>query len=151
MTKRIRHKLILYFLLIGTVPLSIALWMEYNVVVNSVEEDAYNHLKSVREIKKTAIEDYFFQLKEEVNFLGKSRMITDAMSNFNMHFHNINENVINKEFTKGVRHYYNDIYLTQLEEGKKEEKEKLFFDIYPTNHKTLFFQYNYISNWGVIK
>ncbi len=151
MTKRIRHKLILYFLLIGTVPLSIALWMEYKVVVNSVEEDAYNHLKSVREIKKTAIEDYFFQLKEEVNFLGKSRMITDAMANFNMHFHNINENVINKEFTKGVRHYYNDIYLTQLSEFKKEEKEKLFYDIYPTNHKTLFFQYNYISNWGVIK
>lgn len=67
---KIGLKLVLVFSLIGIIAISIVGYIGYHTAKISLEEEAYNKLKSVREIKKVQIERFFQEVIDDIRFLG---------------------------------------------------------------------------------
>ncbi len=73
-----RLKVISLFLLAGIIPFFVMAHMAYTSASRSLMDQAFNHLVSVREIKKQQIEDYFSVIRKQIRTFSDDRMIVDA-------------------------------------------------------------------------
>ncbi|MFQ5602970.1 MAG: methyl-accepting chemotaxis protein [bacterium] len=66
---KLKTKLIGMFILIGCIPLLLMGWWSAHIATKSLMEKTYEHLESVREIKKTQIEKFFKECQDDVDAL----------------------------------------------------------------------------------
>ncbi len=66
---KMKPKLIALFLLVGIIPLAIAVWISCNNASETIQEQVFGQLESIRDIKKNQIETYFEQCRGELNVL----------------------------------------------------------------------------------
>ncbi|MGL5759012.1 ATP-binding protein [Plesiomonas sp.] len=64
--KKLQPKLMLAFLLIGTIPFSLTAWFLLKVHATDLTEQTNNYLVAARDIKKNQLNDYFHSLEEQV-------------------------------------------------------------------------------------
>ncbi len=69
---RMKPKLISLFLLVGIVPLLIAVWISFNNTSETIQTQAFNQLEGVREIKKAQIERFFEERKGDLGVLAEN-------------------------------------------------------------------------------
>ncbi len=69
---KLRHKLLLAFLAIALVPTLIIGGIASFISSSAIEEQAFNQLVSVREIKKSEIESYFSEKHNDIDVLTKT-------------------------------------------------------------------------------
>ena len=82
----IRKKLIAIFLGLGLIPLLGYAWFSIHKTDEVLLQNNKNRLISLRESKKTEIENYFKQIGSQVITYSSNRMIVDAMKSFDEAF-----------------------------------------------------------------
>ncbi len=66
---RMKPKLIGLFLIVGLIPLMIAVWISYSNSSATIQTQAFNQLIAVRDIKQAQIEKYFNEREGDMNVL----------------------------------------------------------------------------------
>lgn len=69
---KIKHKLLIAFLSLSLLPLLIVSWLLLSNASNELEQQAFNQLTSIKNIKKFQIEQYFKQSKADLNSIASS-------------------------------------------------------------------------------
>jgi len=146
---KIRDKLTILFLLTGILPILILGVIGYVSYTNTIEEQAFDRLTSVREAKKQAIETYFLRIRKDIRFFAESNMIIQAINGFTEAFHQVNANHDLEQLGKNyvqleLRKYYKDQLLDRL--VAPESTKKKAQNYFPTDPKTSLLQYIYFLN-----
>jgi methyl-accepting chemotaxis protein len=82
-------KIIMLFLIAGIIPFAINGILSYRAASTSLKEQAFNHLVSLREMKKMEIEDYFSSIRKQIDILSKDRMIVGLMKALKVSYKNV--------------------------------------------------------------
>ncbi|WP_181161512.1 methyl-accepting chemotaxis protein [Maribrevibacterium harenarium] len=92
------HKLLLS-MLIGAIPVLITVVMAIQVASNSLREQSFNQLESIRDNKQTAIEDYLAGLTNQVELMAAEPSLQRALSNFRYAYEQVAEGDYEVEYT----------------------------------------------------
>ncbi len=82
-------KILMLFIVAGLLPLIISGFLSYNVANKSLHEQTFQHLTSVRDIKKRQIEGYFEKISSQVSALSSVPTISEAVKDFKSAFQEI--------------------------------------------------------------
>ncbi len=69
---RMKPKLISLFLMVGIIPLAIAVWISFRNSSAAIQAQAFNQLKGVRDIKKAQIEKFFGERQGDMQVLTET-------------------------------------------------------------------------------
>lgn len=145
----LRKKLIVLFLLVGIIPMAIALFVGYKNSSKSISNQTFAQLVSIRESKKSEIENYFKTIENQVVTFSENAMVVDAMREFKRSFHNI-ENELNvtktdlQRYKQSVTGYYTGQFGRVFSEKSVESVNAS--SLVPNEAASIILQYNYISN-----
>ncbi|WP_045858408.1 methyl-accepting chemotaxis protein [Teredinibacter purpureus] len=111
MNLTLAQKLISVLLLVGLVPMILVSFIASTVATQQLEQQAFDQLKSVREIKSSAIERYFEQVHSQIVIMAKTPMVSNAAGAFSRSFNRIinSENYGEEElsvFKQNISQYY---------------------------------------------
>jgi len=146
---KIRDKLTILFLLTGILPILILGVIGYVSYTNTIEEQAFDRLTSVREAKKQAIEAYFLRIRKDIRFFAESNMVIQAINGFTEAFHQLDANHDLERLGKNyvqleLRKYYKDHLFDRLVASEPTKKKAQNY--FPTDPKTSLLQYIYFLN-----
>ncbi|MEE9260195.1 MAG: methyl-accepting chemotaxis protein, partial [Candidatus Scalindua sediminis] len=116
-------KIIMLFLIAGIVPFAINGILSYRAASTSLKEQAFNHLVSLREMKKMEIEDYFSNIRKQIDILSKDRMIVGLMKALKISYKNIRDDMSDsqlEECRSALKTYYTVDF---TEEYKRQNNE----------------------------
>ena len=109
---------------------SIIGWISTDFGMLALEQSAKKQLISIREIKKSQIEDYFRLIQDQVKTFSDDRMIIDAMQEMNSAFHSYTSELELPGYGKyydELSSYYTGSFLKQYEQlndgGKVDVKQ----------------------------
>ena len=66
----LKYKLLYSFIVLGMVPAAIIAFFALYIASGSIEEQAYDQLTSMREIKKNQLEEYFLQTQKDLSLIN---------------------------------------------------------------------------------
>ncbi|MCT4621942.1 MAG: methyl-accepting chemotaxis protein [Marinisporobacter sp.] len=120
--KSLRGKLILYFLILSSIPAMIIGGISYNYSKEFLQKDATDQLISTRDTKKKEIEDYFKTMKNKVSYMVQEPMTIEAMTKFK-EVSADNENSIYEKYNPLFLNFinklaYGDVLLVDDKSGK---------------------------------
>ncbi|MGR3176363.1 MAG: methyl-accepting chemotaxis protein [Candidatus Scalindua sp.] len=104
-----RTKIIILFLVAGIVPFAVMGFIGHRTASSSLKEQAFDHLVSLREMKKMQVEDYFSNIRKQIRTLAQDRMIVGLMKAFKVSYKNIRNDVSDsqlEEYRSALRTYY---------------------------------------------
>ncbi len=142
MFTKIKFKLLFYFLLVGILPLTITMYLEYQDVAQTLRKRSFDQLTTVREIKKKKIEEYFSQIRQEIGFFAQSTVVIDAMKDFKTVFHQIKPEDLPTDAIENLKKYYQDQLLSKIAHHKSDTFR--LSNVVPTNPKSIFLQSQYL-------
>ncbi|MBI5186565.1 MAG: response regulator [Nitrospinae bacterium] len=145
---KFRAKFLIVFLFIGLLPVLFSGWQDYRIARKDLELASFNHLTTIREIKKTQIKAYFNQIRNQVLTLAEDRMIIEAMRQFKEAFDGIDEDIgITEgqitEYRESVMKYYQTEFIPRL--NKNIKLPKTAEEFWPSNDNAIILQYKYIA------
>ena len=141
-------KTIVAMALVGLVPLAIVTYQNSTAASSALQVAAENQLSSVGAVKKSQVEGYFEQIRNQVLTFSENQMVVDAMQGFRDAFHNIPDElaVSSKELSEYrqtmASYYTNDFgqeYASQ--NGASANATQLL----PGGASSLAAQYHYIA------
>ncbi|MBT3922875.1 MAG: PAS domain-containing protein [Nitrospina sp.] len=139
----IRNKLILFFLLMGLIPLIGYAWFSNNKIADELTNVNRERLISLRELKKIQIEEYFEQIKNQIQTFSESITVIDAMGKFGGAF-NFVEDQLGQNFTDDKKSKLMARYTYQEENTPGASKDAVS-RWFPENKTTQILQSLYIS------
>ncbi|MBU0753530.1 MAG: methyl-accepting chemotaxis protein, partial [Planctomycetes bacterium] len=83
---KIGPRLVVILLLIGLIPAVLIGVIALNRSINTLEQEAFHRLQTVRDLKKSQIEHYFQNIQNQVITLSQDVMIKDAIREFRSAF-----------------------------------------------------------------
>ncbi len=113
-------KIIMLFLIAGIVPFAINGILSYRAASTSLKEQSFNQLVSLREMKKMEMEDYFSNIRKQIDILSKDRMIVGLMKALKVHYKNIRNDMPDsqlEECRSALKTYYTEEF---TEEYKRQ-------------------------------
>lgn len=139
----IRSKLLMYFMLAGLLPLAVVMFIEYKETDKALKERSFDHLTSIRAIKKRKIEQYFKRAKKEIQYFAANETVGQAMQDFREAFFSLKAN--QKEagvYQSQLSSYYKEIFVEKLHASLREEiaLDKLI----PQDNRVAFLQHQYL-------
>ncbi len=150
---KIKTRIMLAFICVGAVSVIttslIIGWSSTDFGKKALEDAARNQLVSIREIKKTQIENYFQFIEEQVKTFSNDRMIIDAMQEFNVAFHQYNSEITEPDYDKyreGLESYYTDEYLKQYKNANDGTSIDVGQLINNLDKESLALQYRFIQD-----
>lgn len=116
---KIGHKLTLAFFVVAFVSMAVIGAISFFKGRASLEEESFNRLTAVREMKANQIEDYFGQINDQLLTLSEDPTIIDAMKEFEAGFNSIDEDLDITDakmvaVNASVDAYFNKEYLVRL-------------------------------------
>ena len=142
MFTKIKFKLLFYFLLVGIVPLGITMYLEYQNVADTLRQRSFDQLTTVREVKKKKIEEYFAQIRKEIDFFSQSTVVIQAMHDFKTVFHQIRPEEVPTVASENLKKYYQNQLLSKIEHHQSDTFQVK--NIIPQNPPTVFLQAQYL-------
>jgi ABC-type amino acid transport substrate-binding protein/anti-sigma regulatory factor (Ser/Thr protein kinase)/HAMP domain-containing protein len=146
---RLNIMLTLSFIFITSVAITITSTIAYQTAKNSLEEESFNKLTAIREMKADQLEDFFQYISDQVLTFSEDKMIVEAMKNFSQGFKDIDkemgsspEDLLKNDFH--LKNYYQNQYIKRL--NQNIENEATIENYWPGNKKTRLLQQLYISN-----
>ncbi|NOR75985.1 MAG: SpoIIE family protein phosphatase [Draconibacterium sp.] len=112
----------------------------------TMEDEMFNKLTAIRELKANRIEAYFEQIRNQLLSFSEDYMVVDAMNSFHAAFEKLDDDILglNEELIdKSLGEYYQTEFLPRI--NKNSEEAHLLEEFYPTDFHTKFLQYHYIS------
>ncbi|MBX2868621.1 MAG: hypothetical protein KTR18_08095 [Acidiferrobacterales bacterium] len=148
-TLTMRKKLIVSLLVASILPLAIVSWTYMATAKSSMHTKATNQLESLREVKKSQIELYFEQIRNQILTFSESRMIVEAMSDFRKDFkdlekHHTLDDETRTKYLNTIADFYRTEFGATYEEanGTKANIEQLL----PSSDVAIIAQYQFIAN-----
>src|SRR5210317_208552 len=86
---KIRTKILLAFALIAVITVVTITVVAFSIGQSTLEEESFNKLTAVREMKANQIEDYFQFIRDQLVTQSNDRMMVDAMRAFSTNFYTI--------------------------------------------------------------
>ncbi|MBF0201090.1 MAG: methyl-accepting chemotaxis protein [Desulfamplus sp.] len=147
----LRNKLLLAFFIVGILPLSFMTAVSLIKAENALEAQAFAQMKSVRDIKKTEIINYFETIKDQVVTFSEDHMIVSAMSHFSTHYDAfLKENSLSKEDITSYRRRLAEYYKNDFTEAYKDQNDGKFPEVNSMienmDDTTIALQYVYIKD-----
>jgi len=146
----IKKKLIAIALSLAIIPLVIAIALLENTASNvatlALEEAAKRQLISVRDTKKSQIEDYFRAIRSQVITFSNDRMIINAMRGFRAAYNKVSEDANIDFMRKELGKYYNNEFgkeYEKLNNGRNVNTSELLSRL---DAESIALQYHYIQN-----
>jgi len=137
--------------LLPLILLSIALVSSISILIaqRELEEQAFNKLIATREIKATQIENYFSQIRHQIETFSENHMVISAMKDFAVAFKTIfEERNLTPEAEAAlqtrVAEYYQGNFLPKLADNSQITPH--FTDYFPNEESTQILQDLYIAN-----
>ncbi len=142
---KIGLKLTILFFTIAFLSISIIGWLAYDQATVSLQEESFNRLTAVREMKAAQIEDYFQEIRDQVVTFSENHSVILAMHDFKEGFGKIEEEIQSEEGAgEKLKSYYMNEFLPHLNPNLKEKA--IVDDFWPNNGKTQLLQELYISS-----
>jgi PAS domain S-box-containing protein len=116
---KIGTKIFIAFLFVTLVSISVGGYIAFTTGRAALEEESFNKLTAVREMKVNQIEGYFEQIANQVITLSQDRMIIDSMRAFDDGIHNLEveldiTNTSVELIDAKLNDYYENEYLERL-------------------------------------
>ena len=152
---KIGTKILIILSFVATMAVGIDGYIEYYTARSSLEEESFNNLTAIREMKANQIEDYFQQIINQIRTFSEDRMIINAMIGFNFGFKKIDAemSVTDAEMSKidlEVRNYYKKKFLDRLIPNLDRDEAKwatmAYAQYLPKNKNAKILQYLYITS-----
>ena len=116
---KIRTKILLAFVLIAVITVVTIAVVAFSIGQSTLEEESFNKLTAVREMKANQIEDYFHFIRDQLVTQSNDRMMIDAMRAFSTNYYTIDvdqgldiSTILAKR--KELFSYYQDEFLERL-------------------------------------
>ena len=150
---KIQSKITLAFICVGAVSvISTSLiigWFSTDFGKKSLEDAVKNQLVSIREIKKTQIENHFQFIEDQVKTSSNNRMIIDAMQEFNQAFHQYPDELIAADYEKyrvGLKDYYTNEFLKEYKSVNSDSSLDVNQIISEFDNESVALQHRYIKD-----
>lgn len=139
-------KLIIAFLLVALIPLAIVIAFALTNSANALNKQTYSQLVAVSEIKKSAIERHFSDIKSQLLFLSQSAFLRDAAKELTNTF---NEQAYTPQLSSSqyeiLKQYYENTFRNKYRD--ENANSKAAFNIFTKLRKSAhYWQYHYLAN-----
>jgi serine phosphatase RsbU (regulator of sigma subunit) len=146
---KINIKLAISFFVIAFLSITIIGFLSYYKGKNSLEEESFNRLTAVREMKASQIEDYFNDIRNQIITFSEDHTIIAAMRDFQAGFDTIHHEVDYSVFEQTLvedrlTNYYKTEFLPRLNQNSAESGG--LDHHYPNHPSSVVLQDLYISN-----
>lgn len=145
----IKKKLIILAAGLAILPLIIAIFILENIAAGdssaALEDAAKRQLISIRDTKKTQIEDYFNTIRGQVLTLSSSRMMITAMREFKTSYDFVSDGADIKSMRNELAKYYTNEFgkeYSKLNNGKTADVDTLLSKL---GDESVALQYHYIQ------
>lgn len=145
----LRQKLMIAVLCASLLPLAAVSFLSTNKARSAMETQAFNQLESLREVKKSQIEDYFTQIRDQIITFSEQDTVVNAMTAFRSGFESLPRDLAITQRTlrsrrESVSNYYRNAFGAEYETqtGKSLDTGSLI----PDNASSILAQYLYIAN-----
>lgn len=146
----IKKKMVLMAVGLTIIPMAIAIIVLENIATDTASEAleaaAKNQLISIRDTKKTQIEDYFSTIRSQILTLSNSRMTITAMREFKRPYDSVNEGADINNMRNEVAKYYKNEFgkeYSKLNNGHTIDVMSLLKQL---DDQSITLQYYYIQN-----
>lgn len=106
----LRAKFVFLILSISIIPLCLIAAVDYWHAQKRLKERSFEHLVSVREVKRKEIEWYFDKLKEETYFFAQSKLMVEAMKEFKIAFNSMHRADLPQHYQTQLQAYYHNSF-----------------------------------------
>jgi methyl-accepting chemotaxis protein len=90
---RIRTKILLAFALIAVITVVTITVVAFSISQSTLEDESFNKLTAVREMKASQIEDYFQFIRDQLVTQSNDRMMIDAMNAFSTNYYTVDDDL----------------------------------------------------------
>lgn len=119
---KIGIKLTLIFVAISMLSVSIIGWISYQQGKTGLQEESFNRLTAVREMKASQIEDYFVQIENQIISYSQNRTVIDAMKALKTGFDAVPSEIDSTHHDlENLHQYYEEEYIVRLNENSTVE------------------------------
>ncbi|HEY1039441.1 MAG TPA: HAMP domain-containing protein, partial [Bacteroidia bacterium] len=139
---KIGVKLTLTFFSIAFASMLVIGIISYRKGKQSLEEESFNRLTAVREMKANQIEDYFSQIKDQLITFSQDPTVIEAMKGFKKGFNELPEDANLEGRKKELQNYISSEFLPKLNKNS-DKKIGLESELCNNDHGILL-QYQYI-------
>ncbi len=134
-------------LMVSILPLTITSFILLSKATDSLKQQAFNQLESVREIKKGQVEDYFSVIEKQIITLAETPFTINAMSDFKAQFNTLADNVNShqqQQYKNKLTAYYQKEFSLKFEQQNNNRPD--VYQLIPNNAQQITAQYLYIAN-----
>ncbi|TAF33509.1 MAG: HAMP domain-containing protein [Cytophagales bacterium] len=147
MLKKIYSKLVLYFLLIGIVPLVVLTFLGGQNTSSILNQKVTDQLLSVREVKKRQLREYFKNLEHEITFLSESKFVLEAFKDLKDGFMGTQWKVEELENMRAdLRKYYTSEFVKKIHLSPSEKPDSIVLEAFPSLDRSIYFQWLYLCD-----
>lgn len=150
---KIGTKILIMLSTVASAAVGVIGFFAYHSAGKSLEEESFNKLTAVREMKANQIEDYFKQIADQVHTFSEDRMIIDAMQAFKAGFESVGGGLPKTDTETAairlkVEAYYQREFLDRLRVNlERFRSARLKSALYlPTGDNAYLLQYLYIAS-----
>ena len=116
---KIRTKILLAFAVVAVIAVGTIALVAFSIGRSTLEQESFNKLTAVREMKASQIEDYFQLIEDQVLTLSDDRMIIDAMRSLDSGYHDIPGDLAisdadMEQLDNDLKEYYQDEFFSRL-------------------------------------
>ena len=144
----LRRKLMLAMAFAGLIPLLIAGVITTVSTSFALHDSAKNQLESLKAAKKSQVESYFSQVRNQVTTLSDSEMTISAMREFSYNMYDLSIQLPQSKQEKidALTSFYQNEFLNEFKKHKVANKIPSIDSLIPTKEPTLSAQFSYIVN-----
>ena len=140
----IQSKLMLMLLAVSISSILAIAFVGYDSGQQALNNSIFNQLISLRESKAYQIENYFKDLRSEVQTISTMPSVVSAMKEFKEAYEEIEQQTIQPEWNEKLKAYYEEEFLPRLAQNVRGTP--LLFSYIPKNLASRYLQYYYIAN-----
>jgi len=103
---------------------------------------SFDHLKTVRSIKKREVENCLWQMRQDLYLFAQSKVVIEAMQDFNRSFHNIKASDLPATYKERLKTYYFSEFKQHVNSPDKDTIN--FLSLIPTEPTSILLQTQYL-------
>jgi HAMP domain-containing protein len=142
MFRRIKYKLLFFFLTLSIGPLSISMYTFYVRSIASLEQRTYDQLKTVRETKRKEVEAYINSIRNRTVYFAAGAPSLSALNDFNQAFTEIGKKHFEPGYADQLKSYYQSEFFKNL---KLIQPDTFSLErLYPSSRQSVLLQTQYL-------
>ncbi len=144
----LKRKLMLAMTFAGLIPLLIAGVINTVSTSFALHDSAKNQLESLKAAKKSQVESYFAQVRNQVTTFSDSEMTISAMREFTYNMYDLSIQLPQSEQEKidALSRFYQNEFLSEFKKHKATNLIPNIDSLIPTEEPSLSAQFSYIAN-----